>query len=106
MSFMYLRYLCLFVYSAVQYILCCVFGLFVFVLCLVYPMLPVSLDCPSLIAPSEFANVFFPKERGQKDKQLLTKHYIESKKVSNTTNPHYKLEGTHIFQKCKQVLFY
>jgi len=32
--------------------------LFVFVLCLVYPMLPVSLDCPSLIAPSVFSNVY------------------------------------------------
>ena len=29
----YLRYLCLFAYSGVQYILCCVFVLFVFVLC-------------------------------------------------------------------------
>ena len=38
----YLRYFCLFVYSGVQHILCCVF---VF-LRLVYPMLPVSLDCP------------------------------------------------------------
>jgi hypothetical protein len=41
----YLRYLnC----SGVQDILCCVFGLFFFVL------LPVSLDCPFLIAPSIF----------------------------------------------------
>ena len=31
---------------------------FVFVLCLVYPMLPVSLDCPFLIAPSIFSNVY------------------------------------------------
>ena len=44
----YLRYLCLFTYSGVQHILCCVF---VF-LRLVYTMLPVSLDCPCLIAPS------------------------------------------------------
>ena len=36
----YLRYLCLFVYSGVQHLLCCV------CLRLVYPMLPVSLDCP------------------------------------------------------------
>jgi hypothetical protein len=34
------------------------FVLFVFVLCLVYPMLPVSLDCPFLIAPSVFSNVY------------------------------------------------
>jgi len=38
----YLRYLCLFAYSDVQHILCCV--CFVF-LRLVYPMLPFSLDC-------------------------------------------------------------
>jgi hypothetical protein len=31
--------------------------LFVFVLCLVYPMLPVSLDCPFLIAPSVFSDI-------------------------------------------------
>ena len=30
----------------------------VFVLCLVYPMLTVSLDCPFLIAPSVFSNVY------------------------------------------------
>ena len=30
----YLRYLCLFAYSGVQHILCCVFGLFVLVLCI------------------------------------------------------------------------
>jgi hypothetical protein len=39
-SMSYLRYLCLFVHSVVQHILCCVFALFFFV------MLPVSLDCP------------------------------------------------------------
>ena len=33
---------------------------FIFVLCLVYPALPVSLDCPFLIAPSVFSNVYFP----------------------------------------------
>ena len=51
----YLRYLCLFSYSGVQHILCC----FCFVYFgLVYPMLPVSLDCPYLIAPSAvFSNV-------------------------------------------------
>jgi hypothetical protein len=36
----------------VQHILCCVF------LRLVYPMLPVSLDCPFLIASSVFSNVY------------------------------------------------
>ena len=48
----YLRYLCLFAYtcSGVQHI-------FVF-LRLVYPMLPVSLDCPFLIAPSVYYNIY------------------------------------------------
>jgi hypothetical protein len=46
---MKLSFLCLFVYSDVQHILCCVF------LRLVYPVLPVSLDCPFLIAPSVFS---------------------------------------------------
>jgi hypothetical protein len=50
-----LRYLSLFVYCGVQHILCCVFHLFV--LCLVCPILPVSLDCPYLIAPSVFFSV-------------------------------------------------
>ena len=34
------------------------FVLFVFVLCFMYPISPVSLDCPFLIAPSVFSNVF------------------------------------------------
>jgi len=37
----YLRYLCVFAHNGVQHILCCI--CFVF---LVYPMFPVSLDCP------------------------------------------------------------
>jgi hypothetical protein len=36
------------------------FILFVFELCFVNPMLPVSLDCPFLISPSVFSNVYFP----------------------------------------------
>ena len=47
----YLCYLCLFAYSDVQDILCCL-------LRLVYPMLPVSLDYSFLIAPSVFSNVY------------------------------------------------
>ena len=47
----YLCYLCLFVYSGVQHILYCVFVWVFFVL------LPVSLDCPFLIAPSVFSNL-------------------------------------------------
>ena len=46
-----LSYLCLFVHSGVQHILCCAF------LRLVYLMLPVSLGCPFLIAPSIISNV-------------------------------------------------
>ena len=34
--------------------------LFDSVLCLVYPILSESLDCPVLIAPSFFSNVYFP----------------------------------------------
>ena len=45
----YLRYLCLLAYSGVQHILCLCF-LFVF-LPFVYPMLPVSLDCPFFDCP-------------------------------------------------------
>ena len=55
----YLRYLCLFANHGVQHILCCDFVLLVFALCLVYPMLPVSLDCSFLISPSVLSNVYF-----------------------------------------------
>ena len=48
-----MSYLRLFAYSSVQHKLCFVF------LRLVYPMLPVSLDCSFLIAPSVFSNVLF-----------------------------------------------
>ena len=49
----YLRYLWL--HSGVQHICCCVLLCF---LRLVYLMLPVSLDCPPLSAPSVFSNVY------------------------------------------------
>ena len=52
----YLRYLYLFVYSDSQHILCCVVVLFVFALC---TLLPVSLDCPFVIAPSVFYHWMF-----------------------------------------------
>jgi len=72
----YARDLCFFFgHSGVQHISCCVFYLFIFVLCtlccqflwivhfwlllrLVYLMLPVSLDCPLLIAPSVFSKIY------------------------------------------------
>ena len=51
----YLHYLCLFAHRSDQHIIC-----FSFVcLHLVYPMLTVSMDCPFLIAPSVFSNVYF-----------------------------------------------
>ena len=37
------------------------FVLFVFIMCLVYLILPISLDCPFLIAPSVFSNVYLLK---------------------------------------------
>jgi hypothetical protein len=52
-----------------------VFVLFVF-LRLVYHMMPVSLDCPFLIAPSVFSNVYL----GQKQLEVKTnrrKFYVE-----------------------------
>jgi hypothetical protein len=52
----YLHYLCLIAHSVVQHILRCVYC-FVF-LRLVYPMLLSSLDCPFLIAPLVFSNVY------------------------------------------------
>jgi hypothetical protein len=45
----HLRYLCLFVYCGFQHISCCFSFVF---LHLVYPMLPVSLDYPFVIAPA------------------------------------------------------
>ena len=59
----YLRYLCVFAHSGVQHILCwsCLF-LFVFFFCfflrLVYPMLPVFLDCLFVVASSVFSSVY------------------------------------------------
>ena len=52
----YLHYLCLFTYSVVQHILCCVFVLSF--LRLVCPMFQVSLDCSFVIVPSVFSNVY------------------------------------------------
>jgi len=36
----------------------CFIASFVFILCLVYPMLPVSLDCLFVIGSSVFSNVY------------------------------------------------
>ena len=71
----YLRYLCLFACSGVQHVLCWFF--FFFFLHLVYPMMTVSLDCPFLIAPSVFSNVYFePKALDSINESLLSTLYI------------------------------
>jgi hypothetical protein len=51
---------CLWEGSCLIYVIC-VLVLFIFVLCIMYPMLPVSLDCSCLIAPSVFSNVYLRK---------------------------------------------
>ena len=56
----YLRYLCIVVSMSNTYNVLCF--CFVF-LRLVYPMLPISLDCPFLIAPSVFSTFFFTYRR-------------------------------------------
>jgi hypothetical protein len=52
----FLRYLCVFAYSS-ELCVCFVF------LRPVYPMLPVFLDCPFLIAPSVISNVHWLSEK-------------------------------------------
>ena len=52
----------------------CFFVLIDFVVCLVYPMLPVSLDCPFLNSPSVFSNVYLT--------QFLLKCLYQTKKVN------------------------
>ena len=68
----YLRYLCLFTYSGVLHIsvLCFCFTF----LRLVYPMLPVSVDCPFLIAPSVFSNVYLETINDNVDKRWRSLH--------------------------------
>ena len=51
-----LCYLCLLAHSSVQHILGCVF--ISFCLSLVYPMLPVYLDCPYCVAPLVFSYLY------------------------------------------------
>ena len=61
-----LYFLCMFVHSDVQhfavvhlfYFLCCAFLFCLSSSFALSPMLPVSLDCPLLIAPSVFSNVY------------------------------------------------
>ena len=45
----------------------------------------------------------WPKEKGQKDKQLSTQNYTENKGSSNTNHTK-NLEWTRVFRNCKQFL--
>ena len=84
----YLRYLFLFAHSGIQHTFCCVFVLFVFILCLVYPMLPVYLDCSFLIAPYVFSNVYIEIYAiWRRHKEVKGTRYCEPKryKISNGT---------------------
>ena len=47
---------------------CCIF------LHIVYPVLPVSLDCPFLIAPLVFSNVYFIYHRSSAQQKLISKN--------------------------------
>ena len=67
----YLHYLCLFVHSGVKHILRCIF------LRLAHTMLPVSLDCPFLIAPSVFSNVYSNYHNNVFLKQKITVYILE-----------------------------
>ena len=53
----YLHVICVYVRVVVSNTYCVVFFCFVF-LRFVYPLLPVSLDCPFLISPLVFSNVY------------------------------------------------
>jgi hypothetical protein len=86
----YLRYLCLFAHSNVQHILCCVF------LRLVYPMLPVSLDCPFLIFPSVFSNVYL-NNYGQQFHPYFT-NYFDIHQIQYTCDTYYKVKWKYIKQ--------
>ncbi len=57
----YLLYLCVFAYSGVPHIVCPTHSVLCFCfafLRIVYPVVPFSLDCPFLIAPSVISNVY------------------------------------------------
>ena len=84
--------LCLFAHSGVQHILCCVLCL-VF-LHLVYHILPVSLDCPFLIAPSIFCTIylnfiFFLNEKIYLFWKQTISHLIKSLKNVRKSNINY-----------------
>ena len=81
--------MCLFVHSGVKYILCSHFALFVFVLYLVYPMLPVSLHCPFLIAASIVYNVYTTIfQLYHRDVFVEKTGYIQSHNINDDTCIH------------------
>ena len=98
----YLNYLCLFTNSGVQHIL---FSL----LRLVYSMLPVSLDCPFLIATSVFSNVYLLLYN------VLTRFFTFTNVTSISINfkAMFTVHGTHNFWtdwndrtcRCVEVIF-
>jgi hypothetical protein len=61
----YVIFVCLSVVVSNTYCVVFLFCLSSFLLRLVYPMLPVSLDCPFFIAPSVFSNVYLSKQNSQ-----------------------------------------
>ena len=68
----YLRYLCLFTYGGVQHILCCV----CFFLRLVFPMLPVSLDCSFSIALRCSLTFIEQQDRYNNSRNRLPRNYL------------------------------
>ena len=66
----------------------------VFVLCLVYTMLPVSLDCPFVIASSVFSNIHL---------HVWTQNYVQTSLVATTNHlPHIEIHclyGLQIYSR-------
>ena len=61
------------------------------VLCLVYPMLPVSLDCLFLIAPSVFSNVYFDTTDNHSDNYIVCwQKHVHTLRSSNTWTLNFK----------------
>jgi hypothetical protein len=78
----YLRYLCLFAHSGVQHIFSCVFCCVL--LRIVYPVLPGSLDCPFLIAPSVFSKVYLMRQISAPKQTITTlQHSFKKQRVTS-----------------------
>jgi len=67
----YLRYVCLFAYSGVQHILCCVFDLFFYVFRTIYCqfLCIVLFDCPLLFSNVNFCYLFYLRHQTSNRKQ-------------------------------------